>query len=126
VFTNLTKEDSELDFTTKISGETITEITTNAKHLNNGNKPHTIGCKVVRRIVCKVSKVFDTCHMEAAAASAGSFKICSDKFKLAVESKCAIDDLVSSGEGSQTCIITIPSLLTNTWIKSRSRIMDFT
>ncbi|GAA5816876.1 hypothetical protein MFLAVUS_010410 [Mucor flavus] len=79
-------------------GETSTDTTTAVKRINNDNKPHTIGCKVDGRIVCKVSEVVDTCHVEAARASSSLDKIHSDKFKLAAESKCTIDDMVMSGK----------------------------
>ncbi|KAI9258458.1 hypothetical protein EDC94DRAFT_613879 [Helicostylum pulchrum] len=78
--------------------ETSTDTTTTVKRINNDNKPHAIGCKVDGRIVCKVSKVVDTCHVEAARASSSSEKIYNDKSKLAAESKCTIDDMVMSGK----------------------------
>lgn len=116
IFTDPTNKISELDFLMKLWGEvlellvgdtselyvkwgeTSTDTTTSSKRANNGNWPHTIGCKVDGRIVCKVSKVGDTCHIEAAKASSNLGKICSDKFKLAVKSKCSVDDLVMSGK----------------------------
>ncbi|CAO3688097.1 unnamed protein product [Rhizopus stolonifer] len=116
IFTNPTNKISELDFLMKLWGEvlellvgdsselyvnwgeTSTDTSTAVKRINNDNKPHTIGCKVDGRIVCKVSKVVDTCHVEAARASSSFEKIYSDKFKLAAESKCIVDDLVMSGK----------------------------
>ncbi|CAO3656474.1 unnamed protein product [Mucor fragilis] len=67
-------------------GETSTDTTTAVKRINNDNKPHTTGCKVDGRIVCRMSKVVGTCHVEAARASSISEKIYSGKFKPAAES----------------------------------------
>jgi hypothetical protein len=47
--------------------------------------------------VCKLSKLDDTCHIEAAKTSVYNAKIYSDKFKLAAECKCSLDDVVTSG-----------------------------
>ncbi|KAI7905179.1 uncharacterized protein BX663DRAFT_501980 [Cokeromyces recurvatus] len=87
IFTNPTNKISELDFLMKLWGEvlellvgdsfelyvnwgeTSTDTMAAVKRINNDNKPHTVGCKVDGRIVCKVSKVVDTCHVEAARAS---------------------------------------------------------
>jgi hypothetical protein len=91
-------------------GETSTDTTTAVKCINNNNKPHTIGCKVDGRIVCQVSKVVDTCHVESARASADFGKVISDKFKLAVETKCTIDDIVMSGKLTRERIISMQSL----------------
>ncbi|GAA5815974.1 hypothetical protein MFLAVUS_009493 [Mucor flavus] len=79
-------------------GETSTDTTAVVKRINNDNKPHTIGCKVDGRIVCKLSKVVDTCHVEAARASYSLDKIHSGSFKLAAESKCMTDDIAMSGK----------------------------
>lgn len=86
-------------------GETSIETTTTVKRFNNDNMPHTIGCKVDGRIVCKVSKVVDTCHIEAARASVDSGKIYNDKFKLAAETKCSIDDIAMSVKLEKTTAI---------------------
>ncbi|KAL0089447.1 hypothetical protein J3Q64DRAFT_1728702 [Phycomyces blakesleeanus] len=79
-------------------GETSADTTAAVKRINNDNEPHTIGCKVDGRIVCKVSKVVATCHPETARASYSFEKIYSDKFKLAAESKCTVNDLVMLGK----------------------------
>lgn len=79
-------------------GETTKNATIAVKKINNNNQAHTIGCKVDGRIVCKVSKVIDTCLVEAARVPATQEKVQDDKFKLAAKLKCAIDDLVVSGD----------------------------
>lgn len=91
-------------------GETSTDTTTVVKRANNDNKPHTIGCKVDGRVVCQVSKVVDTCHIESARASADFGKVVSDKCKLAVESKCTIDDIVVSGKLTKKRSISMQNL----------------
>lgn len=67
------------------------KTTITIKRKNNEDKAHTIGCKVEGRVVCKLSKVVDTCHIKAAKASADYNKVYFDKSKLAARSKCTID-----------------------------------
>lgn len=128
IFSNPTSDVSELDFMIKLWGEilelliandknlfvkwgeTSTDTTTAIRRSNNNNRPHTIGCKVDGRIVCQVSKTVDTCHIESARASAGYKKVISDKFKLAAEAKCTIDDIVMSGKLHKESSVKLQSL----------------
>ncbi|PHZ17071.1 uncharacterized protein RHIMIDRAFT_288052 [Rhizopus microsporus ATCC 52813] len=129
VFTNPTGKVSEFDFMIKLReevlelmvgndkelyikwGETSTDTTTAVKRINNNNKPYTIGFNVDRRrIACQVLRVVDICHVESARAFTNFGKVASDKFKLAAETKCTIDDIVMSGKITKQRIISMQSL----------------
>lgn len=64
--------------------------------MNNNDKPHTIGCKVDGRL-CIVDKAhiddIDICHFETARSTKNNKKIRDDKAKLAIETKCLIDNV---------------------------------
>jgi hypothetical protein len=79
-------------------GESVSSTSTNIKKANNDNKKHTIGCKVDGRILCKINSLneaFDICQIEAAKSTTDSAKVFTDRTKLAIESKCIVDDIVS-------------------------------
>lgn len=60
--------------------------------------------------MCKLSKILDTCHIEAAKASVDNAKIYSDKFKLVAECKCTLDDIVTSGKLKGYKFVEIPGM----------------
>ncbi|KAI9354018.1 hypothetical protein BD770DRAFT_139152 [Pilaira anomala] len=131
VFINPLGKVSELDFLMKVWsqvfellfgndkklsinwGETVPETTTAVKrhNNNNNNKQNTIGCKVDGRIVCKLPKIVDTCHIEAAKATVTNAKLYSDKFKQAAECKCTLDDMIISGKLKGYKFVEIPGVV---------------
>lgn len=75
----------------------MSKTTTKTKCVNNNDKPHTIGCKVDGRLLCIVDKAhiddIDICHFETARSTKNNKKIRDDKAKLAIETKCLIDNV---------------------------------
>ncbi|KAI8639955.1 hypothetical protein BD408DRAFT_420610 [Parasitella parasitica] len=92
-------------------GESVSPTTTLIKLVNNGKKPNTIGCKVDGRILVKASETLDLCHIEASKAISPAQKTLQDKAKLAIETKCTLDDILSrtSISASPNCHI-VPNM----------------
>ncbi|KAK4514171.1 uncharacterized protein ATC70_001758 [Mucor velutinosus] len=76
-------------------GESVPDATTAIELLNNNNKSHTIGCKIDGRILYKDNQSIDLCHIEASKTACTESKLQNDKVKLAIETKCSLDSIIS-------------------------------
>ncbi|KAL9537803.1 hypothetical protein MBANPS3_011445 [Mucor bainieri] len=93
-------------------GESVPDATTAIKLVNNNNKSHTIGCKIDGRILYKDNQSIDFCHMEASKTKCTESKVQKDKVKLAIETKCSLDSIISkSTQPTLKRSITLPNLV---------------
>ncbi|KAI8885990.1 hypothetical protein K501DRAFT_270239 [Backusella circina FSU 941] len=78
----------------------ISNLTTGRKRLSNGSRPHTIGLKTDARIITNLSifktDLVDVSTIEAVKGYAKANKMSTNKSKLAIQSKCIVDNIASN------------------------------
>lgn len=83
-------------------GESVSGLTSDQKKANDQSKKNVIGLKVDARFITNVHaikrKLVDISNMEAAKSLNSKGKIYNDKSKLAIKTKCILDNLVFNCE----------------------------